>query len=87
MKEIMKELKEELEGKVMTLLDLDWKVERIMNTEETLFENIDIALENKSYAYIYNFDNSEYIHVKFNVIEGNEDKEEILVKVTKIEVI
>lgn len=99
MEEILKELKEELLNKKMSLLDLDNKVEEIVGTTESLYNfYLDDILEQKAVGYIYNldkdfYDNDNNFIIEFKIIDkdyeeklkNDEDyKFNIIVKITNI---
>lgn len=99
MEEILKELKEELLNKKMSLLDLDNKVEEIVGTTESLYDfYLDDILEQKAVGYIYNFDNEFYDNdnnfiIGFEIIDKNYEEKlkndknykfNIIVKITNI---
>lgn len=99
MEEMIKELKEELLGKEITLLDLDNKCERILNTDESIYEgdNLEGTLcpEGEGTASYYKTLDGEVkiFMIDFDVLSKdykkkmNEDSDyqfQILVKVTKI---
>lgn len=99
MEEMIKELKEELLNKEMTLLDLDNECERILNTDESIYEgdNLEGTLcpEGEGTASYYKTLDGEVkiFMIDFDVLSKdykkkmNEDSDyqfKILVKVTKI---
>ena len=99
MEEILKELKEELLNKKMSLLDLDNKVEEIIGTSESLYDfYLDDILEQEAVGYIYNLDNDFYDNnnnfiIGFKIIDKDyeeklkNDKDykfNIIVKITNI---
>ena len=99
MEEMIRELKEELLGKEMTLLDLDNECERILNTDESIYEgdNLEGTLcpEGEGTASYYKTLDGELkiFMIDFDVLSKdyikkmNEDSDyqfQILVKVTKI---
>ena len=99
MEEMIKELKEELLGKEMTLLDLDNECERILNTDESIYDgdNLEGTLcpEGEGTASYYKTLDGEVkiFMIDFDVLSKdykkkmNEDSDyqfQVLVKVTKI---
>lgn len=82
MEEIIKELKEELLNKKMTLLDMDNEAERITGSTTSLFDAESDCIEQKSCAYY--MDTDKNIIVEFEIIDKKEDNTETLVKVTDI---
>lgn len=96
MKELLKEMKENLLGKEISLLDLDNESETILNTSESLYENFSETIKNKSFAYILGYSNElgeQAIVVEFDIIgeyyeekllDDEDYKYAILVKVTNI---
>ena len=81
MEGIIKELKEELLNKEVTLVDLDNTAERITESSTSLFDYAE-CLEQNSCAYYIKEDKN--IIVEWEVIEDAEDKTDIKVKVTDI---
>lgn len=93
MKNLVKELKEEILGKELELNDLDNICQRILNTSSSIFgydERQIIDVGNFSYL-VQSRDMcdsgsySEYVNVFFEMIEDNENELKIRVKVTEIE--
>ena len=82
MKKIIKELKEELLNKELTLLKMDNEVERITGSTTSVFDAINDCLEQTSGAYY--MEENKNIIVAFDIVEENEEKTEIIVKVTDI---
>lgn len=83
MEKIIKELKEELLNKEITLLELDNEAERITGSTTSLFDTENDCMEQASCAYY--MDTDKNIVVEFKVINKNkEDNTETLVKVTDI---
>lgn len=82
MEKIIRELKEELLNKEMTLLDLDNEAERITGSTTSLFDAESDCMEQKSCAYY--MDTDKNIIVEFEIINKNEDNTETIVKVTDI---
>ncbi len=83
MEEIIKELKEELLNKEMTLVEMDNEAERITGSTTSLFDAENDCMEQASCAYY--MDTDKNIVVEFKVINKNkEDNTETLVKVTDI---
>lgn len=87
MEKILKELKEELLNKEMTLLELDNKVQSITGTTSSLFDDPD-EIEGGCYVYYidYSSELDEHIEiaVDYTILEDNSDKLEIKVKVDVI---
>ena len=83
MEEIIKELKEELLNKEMTLVEMDNEAERITGSTTSLFDAENDCMEQTSWAYY--MDTDKNIVVEFEVINKNEeDNTETLVKITDI---
>ena len=83
MEEMIKELKEELLNKEMTLLEMDNEVERITGSTTSLFDAENDCIEQKSCAYF--IDTDKNIVVEFEIINKNdEDNKETLIKVVDI---
>lgn len=81
MKELLKELREELLNKEVTLLGLDNTAERIAESTTSLFDYAE-CLKQKSCAYYIGKDKN--IIVEWEVIEKAEDNTDTIVKVTDI---
>lgn len=75
----MEFLKNELLNKEVTLLDLDHLIKSELNSRDSLFENINDALEYSSWAY------NNKINVIWELVKSNEDIFKIVVKVIEIE--
>ena len=75
----MENLKNELLNKEVTLLHLDNLVQRELNTNDSLFSNVKLALENDSWTY------NNKINVIWELVEENEDIFKTIVKVIEIE--
>lgn len=96
MKELLKEMKENLVGKEISLLDLDNGSETILNTSESLYEYFSETIEDKSFTYILGYSKElgeQAIVVEFDIIdeyyeekllEDEEYKYAMKVKVTNI---
>ena len=82
MKKLLKELKEELLNKDLTLVEMDNAVERITGSTTSIFDEISDCLEQKSCAYY--MEENKNIIVEFDIIEENEEETESLVKVIDI---
>lgn len=82
MKKLIKELKEELLNKKLTLVEMDNTMESITGSETSVFDTIRECLEQKSCAYY--MEENKNIIVEFDIVEDNEEKTEILIKVTDI---
>lgn len=83
MEEMIKELKEELLNKEMTLVDMDNEAERITGSTTSLFDYEEDCMEQKSCAYY--IDTDKDIVVKFEIVTLNkEDNTETIVKVTDV---
>lgn len=82
MEKIIKELKEALLNKEMTLVDMDNEAERITGSTTSLFDAESDCIEQKSCAYY--MDTDKNIIVEFEIIDKKEDNTETLVKVTDI---
>ena len=91
---LIEEMKEELLGKEMTLLELDKEVGSILDTNSSMFDYSVFrnALDEnlKSGSYSYSVTEEDAIEVEFDVIEkpeileDDEDAFDIVVKVTNI---
>lgn len=82
MENMLKELKEELLNKEITLCEMDNIAERITKSTTSIFDAISDCLEQKSCGYA--IDENKNIIVEFEIIEENEDKTEIIIKVVDI---
>ena len=82
MDEIIKNLKEELLNKEITLLEMDNAVETISGSTTSLFDTESDCMEQKSCAYY--IDKDKDIVVEFEIIEQKEDNLETIVKVIDI---
>ena len=91
----LEEIKKELEGKEMTLLELDNKMQMLLETEESIYNYLSESLEQHSFAYITGFENEEVqsLCVDFAIkdenyeekIENDEDyKFNMIIKVDNI---
>lgn len=86
MNELVKQLKEELNGKEITLVDLDNIAQDTLEISQSIFDySIDEILNIKSISYTIDEENSIYANVVFEVIEKNEDELHTIVKVTNVE--
>lgn len=85
--ELIKELKEELLNKEMTLLDLDNDAQRITGSTASLFDAENDCIEQTSCAYFI-YDNKyigpKNIIIEFEIIDKNEDNLNTIIKVTDI---
>ena len=81
-KKIIKELKEELLNKKMTLVDMDNKAERITGSTTSLFDDESDCMEQKSCAYY--IDTDKNIIVEFEIINKKEDNTETIIKITDV---
>lgn len=83
MERIVKELKEDLLNKEMSLVEMDNKVEQTTGSTTSLFDFTDECLKQMSCAYYINEDKN--IIVEFEIINKNEDDiAETIVKVTDV---
>lgn len=82
MEKIIKELKEELLNKEMTLVDMDNEAERITGSSTSLFDSENDCMEQNSCAYY--IDTDKNLIVEFEIIEQKEDNTETIVKVINI---
>ena len=83
MERIVKELKEDLLNKEMSLVEMDNKVEEITGSTTSLFDAEDDCMEQRSCAYY--IDEDKNIIVEFEIINKNEDDiTETIVKVTDV---
>ena len=74
MEELLKEMKENLLGKEIGLLDLDNASETILNTSESLYEYFSKTIENKSFGYVLGFGMYgvlKGIIVEFEILDKN----------------
>lgn len=88
MKRKVRELKKELLGKELTLLELDnYMQKEIEGTNNSLFDDENQALEENGWAYQTNsnLENPEGVIICWEIIEDNENTFKKLVKVTNIE--
>lgn len=95
MEQIIKEAREKLVGKEISLLEVDNQVLQILeengneaNTDKNSIFNGDTReyIENGSYTYsYYNEDNDTNIDIAFKVIEDNENLFEVLIRVIEVE--
>lgn len=92
MGKILKELKNELLNKVMSLLELDNKVQGILGTTESLYDYLNDVIEQKACSY-YIDSEFEGIIIEFEILDSdfetklaeNDDyKFDMLVKVNYI---
>lgn len=85
--ELIKELKEELLNKEITLLDLDNDAQRITGSTVSLFDAENDCIEQTSCSYFI-YDNKyigqKNIIIEFEIIDKNEDNLSTIVKVTDI---
>ena len=82
MEEMIKELKEELLNKEMTLVEMDNTAQGITNCTEWIFDYLEDCLAQNSVAYYITEDKN--IIVEFEVVKENDDATKIEVKVTDI---
>lgn len=82
MEEMIKELKEELLNKKMTLVEMDNTAQGITNCTEGIFDYLEDCLAQNSVAYYITEDKN--IIVEFEVVKENDDATKIEVKVTDI---
>lgn len=82
MEKIIKELKEELLNKEMTLVDMDNEAERITGSSTSLFDSENDCMEQNSCAYY--IDTDKNLIVEFEIMEQKEDNTETIVKVINI---
>lgn len=83
MEEMIKELKEELLNKEMTLLEMDNEAERITGSTTSLFDAESDCIEQKGCAYY--IDTDKNIIVEFEIINKDvENNLRTLVKVVNI---
>lgn len=91
----LKEIKKELKGKEITLLELDNNMQMLLETEESIYNYLSESLEQHSFAYIIGFENEEEqaICVDFEIkdseyekkLEKDEDyKFDMIIKVNNI---
>ena len=82
MEEMLKELKEELLNKEITLVEMDNEVERITESGTSLFDAESDCMEQNSCSYYIREDKN--IVVEFEIIRKEENNLETIVKVTDI---
>lgn len=83
MKEMLKELKEELLNKEMSLVEMDNEAERITGSTTSLFDTEDDCMEQTSCSYYIEEDKS--IVVEFEIVEKNEESNlNTIIKVANI---
>ncbi len=82
MEEMIKELKEELLNKEMTLVEMDNTAQGITNCTEGIFDYLEDCLAQNSVAYYITEDKN--IIVEFEVVKENDNATKIEVKVTDI---
>ena len=82
MEEMLKELKEELLNKEISLVEMDNEVERITESTTSLFDAESDCMEQNSCAYYIREDKN--IIVEFEIIKKEENNLETIVKVTDI---
>lgn len=82
MEEMIKELKEKLLNKKMTLVEMDNTAQGITNCTEGIFDYLEDCLAQNSVAYYITEDKN--IIVEFEVVKENDDATKIEVKVTDI---
>lgn len=81
---------EELKGKEMTLLEMDNKVQEILDTESSIFDGeTEVWIEDREFAYTAWKDEplSEIvdINIHFTILEESENNLETVVKINDIE--
>lgn len=72
MEELLKEMKENLLGKEISLLDLDNASQTILNTTESLYEYLNDVIDDKSFSYILGYSKElgeQAIVVEFDIID------------------
>ncbi len=87
LEKLVEELKSELLGKEMTLLEVDNKVEGITGSTTSLFDyGFEEVKSSCSYYIQYNdeTDMDEEILVEYEIVEDNEEQTDIIVKVTNV---
>lgn len=82
MEEMLKELKEELLNKEMTLVEMDNEAQRITGSTTSLFDTESDCMEQTSCSYY--IDTDKNIVVEFEIINKAESNIDTLVKVTNI---
>lgn len=82
MDEIIKELKEELLNKEMSLLEMDNGAERITGSTTSLFDAENDCMEQTSCAYY--IDTDKNIVLDFEIVKKEEDNKDTIVKITNI---
>ena len=78
--EVIDDLRKKYLGKEMTLLEMDNLFEYELHTTCSLFEDVETALEQQSWAYICGYDdnNGEYgIIVGFAIVESVKNLEDL----------
>lgn len=82
MKEILKELKKELLGKEITLLEVDNTTISIIGSTNSLFDTENDCIEQESCSYYVDTDKN--VVIEFKILKKEKNNLETLVKVTKI---
>ena len=82
MDEIIKELKEELLNKEMSLLEMDNGAERITGSTTSLFDAENDCMEQTSCAYY--IDTDKNIVLDNEIVKKEEDNKDTTVKITNI---
>ena len=82
MEEMLKELKEELLNKEMTLVEMDNEAQRITGSTTSLFDTECDCIEQTSCSYY--IDTDKNIVVEFEIINKAESNIDTLVKVTDV---
>ncbi len=82
MEEMLKELKEELLNKEITLVEMDNEAQRITESTTSLFDTESDCMEQTSCSYY--IDTDKNIVVEFEIINKAESNIDTLVKVTNI---
>ena len=82
MEKMINEMKEELLGKELTLLEMDNAAMGITGATEGVFDYLNDCLEQHSVAY--SIAENKNIVVEFEIIADSEDKTEATVKVTDV---
>lgn len=82
MEEMIKELKEELLNKEMTLVEMDNEVQRITGSTTSLFDTESDCIKQQSCSYY--IDTDKNIIVEFEIVNKKEDDTETIVKTTDV---
>lgn len=82
MEEIIKELKNELLNKEITLMEMDNEAERITGSTTSLFDFEEDCINQTSVSYY--MDTDKNIILEFEILEKKEDYKDTIIKVKSI---